>query len=90
MHKILRDELGFGGVIMTDDLVMDAVSAWSGDYPASVQAVLAGNDMLISSDYKTQYAEVLAAAKDGTIDEAALNAAVRRVLIWKYDLGLIK
>ena len=90
VHKILRDELGFGGVIMTDDLVMDAVSAWSGDYPASVQAVLAGNDMLISSDYKTQYAEVLAAAKDGTIDEAALNAAVRRVLIWKYDLGLIK
>ncbi|MEA4814517.1 MAG: glycoside hydrolase family 3 N-terminal domain-containing protein [Oscillospiraceae bacterium] len=90
VHEILRDELGFDGVIMTDDLVMDAVSEWSGDYPASVQAVLAGNDMLISSDYKTQYAEVLAAVRDGTIDEATLDTAVRRVLIWKYDLGLIK
>lgn len=90
VHEILREKLGFNGVIMTDDLVMDAVSEWSGDYPASVQAVLAGNDMLISSDYKTQYAEVLAAVQNGTIDEAALDAAVRRVLIWKYDLGLIK
>lgn len=90
VHALLRNDLGFTGVIMTDDLIMDAISEWSGDYPAPVQAIIAGNDMIISTDYRDDYAAVLAAVKDGTISADTLNAAVRRVLEWKYDLGLIK
>lgn len=40
MHQILRDELNFDGVIMTDDLYMDAIKDYTGDDEAAVTAVL--------------------------------------------------
>ena len=67
MHRILREELGFDGVILTDDLIMDAIRDYTGGENAAVLAVQAGNDMLTSSDFETQYNAVLAAVQDGTI-----------------------
>lgn len=89
VHRILRDELGFDGVILTDDLIMDAIRDYTGGENAAVLAVQAGNDMLTSSDFLTQYNAVLAAAKDGTIARSTIREAAVRVIDWKMQLGLI-
>ena len=47
VHDILRNELEFTGIIMTDDLAMDAVKSYVENGEAAVQAVLAGNDMIL-------------------------------------------
>lgn len=90
VHRILREELGFEGVILTDDLAMDAVKAYAKDGSVAVLAVLAGNDMIVTTDFETQIPLVIEAVQAGIIQESAVDAAVRRVLGWKYDLGLIQ
>ena len=68
---------------------MQAITDTYGAGEAAVLAVLAGNDLLCSSEYVTQYEAVLAAVLDGRISIDVLNDAVRRVLQWKIDLGLL-
>lgn len=89
VHQYLRDTMGFDGVVMTDDLVMEAISDRYGTGEAAVLAVQAGNDLLCSTDYAEQYSAVLSAVLDGRIDFDALNASVMRVLKWKQSLGLL-
>lgn len=89
VHRILREELGFGGVIMTDDLAMDAVEAYAADGSVAVLAVLAGNDLIVTTNFEEQIPLVIAAVQAGVISEDVLDRAVRRVLEWKYDLGLL-
>ena len=85
----MRQELHFEGVILTDDLVMQAITDRYGAGEAAVMAVLAGNDLLCSTEYAVQYEAVLDAVYRGRIDIDTLNNAVRNVLEWKMDLGLI-
>ena len=75
------------GVIMTDDLVMQAITDQYGAGEAAVMAVLAGNDLLCSTEYATQYQAVLQAVLDGRISVDTLNAAVRHVLVWKQQVA---
>ena len=89
VHRYLREEMGFAGVIVTDDLVMQAITDAYGAGEAAVLAVLAGNDLLCSTEYIPQYEAVLSAVLEGRIDIDTLNNAVRHVLQWKIDLGLI-
>ena len=89
VHKELRDTLGFQGVIMTDDLAMEAVAAYATNESAAVMAVQAGNDMIVTTDFQTQIPQVVEAVKNGTIDEEQIDQSVTRVLKWKYDLGLL-
>ena len=77
------------GVVMTDDLVMEAITDRYGTGEAAVLAVQAGNDLLCSTDYAEQYNAVLSAVLDGRIDFDALNASVTRILKWKQNLGLL-
>ena len=56
----------------------------------AVQAVLAGNDLILVKDYATAYNDILAAVKDGTISETQLKDAVTRVLSYKYTVGIMK
>lgn len=88
-HAYLREQMGFSGVIVTDDLVMDAITDQYDTGEAAVLAVLAGNDLLCSTDYREQYQAVLEAVTDGRISSAQLDAAVYRILRWKIDLGLL-
>lgn len=88
-HAYLREELGFEGVIITDDLAMDAITDKYSAGEAAVLAVLAGNDILCTSEYIQQYEAVLAAAQSGRISDELLTEAVTRILQWKIDLGLI-
>ena len=91
VHNYLRDTMGFTGIIVTDDLSMEAIAGqdFGLSHDAYVQAVLAGNDMLICSDYQTAYQSILKAVQDGTITEEQLNHSVFRILGWKCTLGLM-
>lgn len=89
VHDYLRDRLGFTGVVLTDDLVMQAITDAYGAGEAAVLAVLAGNDLLCSTEYVVQYEAVLAAVLEGRISFDTLNNAVRHVLRWKMELGLL-
>ena len=90
VHSILRNELNFSGIIMTDDLAMDAVKEYVENGEAAVQAVLAGNDIIISSDFKNEKEEILNAINDGKVSEEQINQAVKRILAWKYTYKVIK
>lgn len=83
VHDILRTELNFSGIIMTDDLAMDAVKEYAENGEAAVLAVSVGNDIIISSDLKGQSLEILNAVKQGKIDEAQIDKAVKRILALK-------
>lgn len=88
VHRYLRLAMGFDGVIMTDDLSMEAITQRYGAGEAAVLAVLAGNDLLCSTDYETQYRAVLDACASGRISEDTLNQAAGNVLRWKQAMGL--
>ena len=89
VHRMLREDMGYEGVIITDDLMMKGVSEVFSEGDAAVQALLAGNDMVLSTDYQVQYAAVLRAVKSGEISEEQLENSIRRILRWKYTLGLL-
>ena len=80
VHKILREECGFDGIAITDDLAMDAVKAYARDGAVAVMALQAGNDMIVTTDYRTQIPAVIAAVQEGTLDESVIDDACLRVL----------
>jgi len=85
VHQELREKLQFSGLILTDDLVMDAISNYTHDENSAGLALLAGNDLIITSNLKEDYAAVLSAVKSGKISNKILHNAVRRVLAFKYQ-----
>ncbi len=85
----LRNTLNFTGIIMTDDLAMDAVKAYVEDGKAATLAINAGNDMIITSDFMTMYKEVLASVENKEITINTLNKAVIRIIAWKYYSGIM-
>lgn len=89
VHKLLRNDLGFDGVIITDDMSMDAIDNYFPDTDSAVMAVLAGNDMLCTGKYAAQYEALLSAVKNGKISESRIDMSVKRILSWKVELGLI-
>ena len=90
VHRILREELDFDGVVMTDDLAMDAVAAYAEDGAVAVMALEAGNDLVLTTDYRTQIPKVKEAVENGELDESVIDTACRRVLQWKQALGLLE
>ena len=68
---------------------MEAVAAYSPDGAVAVMALTAGNDLVITTDYRTQIPKVLSALESGELDEAIIDDACRRVLTWKQNLGLL-
>lgn len=86
VHNLLRDDLDFTGVVITDDIAMSALN--SIDDP-TLKAILAGNDLIITTDYETSFNELKNSIQDGTIDESVLDRHVFRVLAWKYYKGLM-
>ncbi|MBQ2807281.1 MAG: beta-hexosaminidase [Clostridia bacterium] len=83
VHRLLREQMGFEGLIITDSLDMNAITLYTGDRASAVQAVLSGNDLLCCSSYEKQYPAVLEAVKDGTIPEEMIDNAVRKILALK-------
>jgi len=92
-HKILtgvlRDELGFQGLIVTDALDMAGATSTYPPDVAPVQAILAGADqLLIPPQLDTAYDAVLDAVRNGTISKQRIDESVYRILLHKYQHGL--
>lgn len=90
VHEYLRNTMGFDGVILTDDLYMQAITDEYGVEEAAVLAVLAGNDMLCVTEYQAQYDAIVEAVYSGRIPYETLDNAARNVLEWKKSLGLLQ
>ena len=90
VHALLRNTIGFDGVIMTDDLVMSAITEYTDGKSAAVQAVIAGNDLLCCSDYAVHVPAVIEAVKSGVISEERINESAKRIIQMKLDLGIIQ
>lgn len=86
VHNVLRSELGFTGIIMTDDLAMGAVSNID---DVTVKALLAGNDLIMTTDYEESIASIKKALQNGTIDEGLIEKNAFRIIAWKYAKGLM-
>lgn len=77
---ILREELGFKGVIITDALNMKAISQYYGPDEAAIMALKAGCDMLLMpEDFEAAYNGVLQAVRDGVISEERVTDSLRRI-----------
>jgi beta-N-acetylhexosaminidase len=89
--EILRKELGFKGLIVTDAMSMSGLTLYVSQEEAGVQAFLAGADLLEKpADVDAMIRGLRDAVKSGRISEARLNESVRKILAWKYELGLFK
>lgn len=86
---LLRRELGFDGLIVTDALDMGGATATYPPDVAPVRALLAGADqLLIPPEMDTAYRAVLTAVRSGQISRKRLNESVYRILLHKYERGL--
>ncbi|GGO75676.1 beta-N-acetylhexosaminidase [Nonomuraea cavernae] len=87
---LLREKLGFRGVISTDALNMEGVRKKYADGEVAVRAVLAGADLLLMPyDFPKAYHAVLAAAKSGKISRQRLDQSVTRLLTLKQARGIL-
>lgn len=89
LQSLLREELSYDGVIVTDDLEMGAISRHYGFDRAGVEAILAGADLvLVCHDYAHEtavYNGLLKAVKSGEISKDRLDASVRRIVKAKIE-----
>ena len=85
ISDLLRSELGFNGVVITDAMNMGAITEYYGADEAAIRAFKAGADMvLMPEDFKLAYEGVIEAVKDGTISEDRINNSLKRVFRIKY------
>lgn len=88
IHDYIRNNMGFDGVILTDDLSMKAISNYFSNNAAGVMAIQAGNDLLTTTNYVEEINAILTAIQDGIITEERINESVYRILRLKYNMGL--
>ncbi|WP_156250372.1 glycoside hydrolase family 3 protein [Pseudactinotalea terrae] len=88
---VLREELGFDGVIVTDALNMQGVRDLYGDAEVAVRALLAGADQLLMTPAMDDaYAAVTDAVQTGRISRRDLDEKVARILRLKYRRGIVE
>ena len=91
VHNILRKELGFQGIIITDDLSMGAITKFTDNENPAVSAIMAGNDMiLVSGDFKPMLSALEDAVEDGRIPETRIDESAKRIIECKKNLGLFR
>ncbi len=89
MTDILRDDLGFGGLVITDAMTMRGVTDMFGIEEASIRALEAGSDVVLSPKAVPEViAAIVSAVEDGRIERARVEESVRRLLAIKARLGL--
>ena len=91
MNGILRRELNFDGLIVTDAMSMSGLTLYFTQEEASVRAIDAGADLLLKpADPDAALRGVRAAVKSGRLSEKRIEESARKVLAAKYDLGLVQ
>ena len=87
---VLRQQLNFPGVVITDSLEMGAITQEYSAAEAAVRAIEAGCDILLCpDDLQAAFDAVLAAAENGTISGARIDESVSRILLLKQSYGLL-
>ena len=86
INQLLRNDLNFTGIIITDDLVMSSLKDIS---DINIKAINAGNNLIITSDYEKSFNEIKVALNEGAILEEQINHSVFRTLAWKYSKKLM-
>ncbi len=91
---ILRNQLGFQGVIMTDSLTMEGIIAYYTEAQAAAMAVEAGSDLLMGASTPDSVVNMINGIKQainaGEISQQRIDDSVRRILMLKYHMGLLK
>ncbi|MGN0331034.1 MAG: glycoside hydrolase family 3 protein [Kineothrix sp.] len=86
---LLRGELGYTGIVITDAMNMAAITEYYSSGDAAVMALKAGADMiLMPEDFREAYEGVLAAVKEGVIAEERVNESLKRIYRVKYRNSL--
>src|SRR5258708_581435 len=89
LHDLLRAEVGFGGVVYTDSMSMDAVAKMVAPEEGAVRALLAGADQVLHSpDPIAAFNGIKAAIASGRLSQAQIDGSVERVLRAKASVGL--
>ncbi|HQZ96906.1 MAG TPA: glycoside hydrolase family 3 N-terminal domain-containing protein [Pyrinomonadaceae bacterium] len=89
--EILRNEMGFKGLIVSDAMSMSGLTLYFDQEEAGVRAFLAGTDILEKpADVDVMLRGLTAAVKSGRIPMERLDDSVRRQIAWKHELGLFK
>jgi len=89
VNTILREEMGFKGLIFTDGLGMKGVTKHYEPGAVEAEALVAGNDvLLLPEDIKASFTSILQYLKDGRLSQERFESAVKNVLRGKYQLGL--
>lgn len=91
VYKLLREKIGFQGIIFTDAMEMQAVTKYFAPGAADVEALRAGNDMiLLPADVPAAVLAIRQALANGVLDSMKVHASVKRILRAKYRFGLTK
>lgn len=85
----LREKLKYSGIVITDDLDMDAVKAYAEGGNAATLAINAGADMIITSDFINMYNEIITNVNNGIIKEDTIDMAVKKIISWKLAYKII-
>ncbi len=89
--ELLRRDLGFDGIVVTDALGMSGLTVYFTQEEAAVRALLAGADMLLKpADTDAAIRGVRDAVKSGRLTEKRIEESARKILAAKYDLGLVR
>jgi len=90
---ILRDELGFQGVIITDSLTMEGITAFYSEAQAAALAIEAGDDLIMGASTPRDVASMIEGIKQavttGAISTQRIDDSVRRILTMKFQMGLL-
>jgi len=90
---VLREQLGFRGVVMTDSLTMEGITAFHPASRSAALAVAAGNDLLMGAKTPEEIAAMAAGIKRAidsqAISSSRIDDSVRRILTLKFKLGLL-
>lgn len=90
---ILRNDLGYQGVILTDSLTMEGITAYYTEAQAAAVAVEAGSDLLMGASTPADVASMIEGIKQaiasGEISQQRIDDSVRRILMLKYQMGLL-
>ena len=90
LTDLLRGELGYQGLIVTDSLAMQAITDVYTPGQAAVKALQAGADLLLMPNgLADAYTAVLEAVQEGTIPQQRLDESVQRILQCKYQYGIL-
>lgn len=89
INGILRQQLGFDGIVITDSLEMGAITNEYDSGEAAIKAMEAGCDILLGPEnYQEAFEAVVGAVENGTISEERINESVYRILLLKKTYGL--